>query len=79
LARRPRDGRWAGLARHQLFEGRDLAVTTDFRTLFTEVRDAPSRRASRAPLFSGLQGHAAVARALSHSLAPDAGARAAAT
>jgi uncharacterized protein (DUF1501 family) len=30
-------GRWPGLAPHQLFEGRDLAVTTDFRSLFTEV------------------------------------------
>jgi uncharacterized protein (DUF1501 family) len=30
-------GRWPGLAREQLFDGRDLAVTTDFRTLFAEV------------------------------------------
>jgi uncharacterized protein (DUF1501 family) len=30
-------GRWPGLGREQLFEGRDLAVTTDFRSLFTEV------------------------------------------
>src|SRR5207253_1292336 len=30
-------GRWPGLAHHQLFEGRDLAVTTDFRTLFSEI------------------------------------------
>jgi uncharacterized protein (DUF1501 family) len=30
-------GRWPGLAREQLFEGRDLAVTTDFRALFAEV------------------------------------------
>ena len=30
-------GRWPGLAREGLFEGRDLAVTTDFRTLFSEV------------------------------------------
>jgi uncharacterized protein (DUF1501 family) len=30
-------GRWPGLAREQLHEGRDLAVTTDFRSLFTEV------------------------------------------
>src|SRR4030095_9316423 len=26
-------GRWPGLGQHQLFEGRDLAVTTDFRGL----------------------------------------------
>ena len=30
-------GRWPGLARERLFEARDLAVTTDFRTLFSEV------------------------------------------
>ncbi len=30
-------GRWPGLARPQLFEGRDLTVTTDFRALFSEV------------------------------------------
>ncbi len=30
-------GRWPGLAREQRFEGRDLAVTTDFRSVFSEV------------------------------------------
>src|SRR2546426_756394 len=30
-------GRWPGLARERLFEARDLAVTTDFRPLFSEV------------------------------------------
>jgi uncharacterized protein (DUF1501 family) len=30
-------GRWPGLQREQLFEGRDLAVTTDFRDLFGEI------------------------------------------
>jgi uncharacterized protein (DUF1501 family) len=30
-------GRWPGLQPEQLFEGRDLAVTTDFRSLFSEV------------------------------------------
>jgi uncharacterized protein (DUF1501 family) len=30
-------GKWPGLAREQLHEGRDLAVTTDFRSLFAEV------------------------------------------
>jgi uncharacterized protein (DUF1501 family) len=30
-------GRWPGLAPEHLFEQRDLAVTTDFRTLFHEV------------------------------------------
>jgi uncharacterized protein (DUF1501 family) len=30
-------GKWPGLAREQRYEGRDLAVTTDFRTVFSEV------------------------------------------
>ncbi len=30
-------GRWPGLAREQLYEGRDLALTTDFRAVFAEV------------------------------------------
>jgi uncharacterized protein (DUF1501 family) len=30
-------GRWPGLAREQRFEGRDLAVTTDFRDVFGEI------------------------------------------
>src|SRR5918992_3258793 len=30
-------GQWPGLAPEQLYEGRDLALTTDFRTVFGEV------------------------------------------
>jgi uncharacterized protein (DUF1501 family) len=30
-------GKWPGLQRDQLYEGRDLALTTDFRTVFAEV------------------------------------------
>ncbi|HEV3485936.1 MAG TPA: DUF1501 domain-containing protein, partial [Vicinamibacterales bacterium] len=30
-------GKWPGLASGQLFEGRDLAVTTDFRDVFADV------------------------------------------
>jgi uncharacterized protein (DUF1501 family) len=30
-------GRWPGLTRDQRFDGRDLAVTTDFRDVFSEV------------------------------------------
>jgi len=30
-------GKWPGLEREQLFEGRDLAVTTDFRDVFGEL------------------------------------------
>jgi uncharacterized protein (DUF1501 family) len=30
-------GRWPGLAPDRLYEGRDLALTTDFRSVFGEV------------------------------------------
>jgi uncharacterized protein (DUF1501 family) len=30
-------GRWPGLAPEQLYEGRDLALTTDFRSVFNEI------------------------------------------
>ena len=30
-------GKWPGLKNDQLFEGRDLALTTDFRDVFGEV------------------------------------------
>jgi uncharacterized protein (DUF1501 family) len=30
-------GQWPGLAREQLYQGRDLALTTDFRSVFAEV------------------------------------------
>ena len=30
-------GKWPGLAPEQLYEGRDLALTTDFRTVFSEI------------------------------------------
>ncbi len=30
-------GRWPGLEQEQLYEGRDLALTTDFRAVFSEV------------------------------------------
>jgi len=45
-------GRWPGLAPDRLFEGRDLAVTTDFRSLFTEVATRHLAVAA-SPLFPG--------------------------
>ena len=30
-------GRWPGLKTDQLYEGRDLALTTDFRDVFAEI------------------------------------------
>jgi uncharacterized protein (DUF1501 family) len=47
-------GRWPGLGHHQLFEGRDLAVTTDFRTLFSEVATR-HLGVSAVPIFPGLR------------------------
>jgi uncharacterized protein (DUF1501 family) len=46
-------GRWPGLAREQLFEGRDLAVTTDFRHLFSEIARRHLGVPASAPLFPG--------------------------
>ena len=46
-------GRWPGLRRDQLFEGRDLAVTTDFRHLFAEVAQHHLAIPAEAPLFPG--------------------------
>ena len=46
-------GKWPGLAREQLYEGRDLAVTTDFRNLFAEVAVRHLGVPVAAPLFPG--------------------------
>jgi uncharacterized protein (DUF1501 family) len=48
-------GRWPGLAPEQLFEGRDLAVTTDFRNLFGEVAVRHLGVPLSAPLFPGFR------------------------
>ncbi|HZI84864.1 MAG TPA: DUF1501 domain-containing protein, partial [Casimicrobiaceae bacterium] len=49
-------GRWPGLAREQLYEGRDLTVTTDFRALFAEVAGRQLGIAHPATLFPGWAG-----------------------
>ena len=49
-------GRWPGLAREQRFEERDLAVTTDFRTLFAEVAGRHLGVALPASLLPGWKG-----------------------
>jgi uncharacterized protein (DUF1501 family) len=46
-------GHWPGLQPEQLFEGRDLAVTTDFRHLFAEVAARHLGIPPSAPLFPG--------------------------
>ena len=44
-------GRWPGLASEQLYEGRDLALTTDFRNVFSEVLVKHMRVNDIAPVF----------------------------
>ncbi len=48
-------GSWPGLAREQLYEQRDLAVTTDFRNLFAEVAVRHLGLSPTAPLFPGFR------------------------
>jgi uncharacterized protein (DUF1501 family) len=46
-------GRWPGLARDQRYDGRDLAVTTDFRDVFGEVVVRHLGLTNTAPVFPG--------------------------
>ena len=46
-------GRWPGLAPEQRYEGRDLAVTTDFRSVFAEVTKAHMGLQSTQHVFPG--------------------------
>jgi uncharacterized protein (DUF1501 family) len=46
-------GRWPGIARERLFEGRDLEVTTDFRNLFGEIALRHLGIPAANPLFPG--------------------------
>ncbi|MCE2899984.1 MAG: DUF1501 domain-containing protein [Gemmatimonas sp.] len=49
-------GRWPGLAPDQLYEGRDLALTTDFRAVFSEVAARHLGAAQMDALFPGYRG-----------------------
>ena len=46
-------GRWPGLAPEQLYEGRDLALTTDFRAVFAEVVSRHLGATNLAAIFPG--------------------------
>src|SRR5687768_10734759 len=46
-------GRWPGLQREQLHEGRDLALTTDFRTVFSEIASRHLGASNPGELFPG--------------------------
>ena len=52
-------GKWPGLEREQLYEGRDLALTTDFRTVLSEIID---RRLGNRNLRAVFPGFAADAK-----------------
>jgi uncharacterized protein (DUF1501 family) len=49
-------GRWPGLAREQRYEGRDLSVTTDFRTVFSDVVRGHLGLAETRTVFPGFNG-----------------------
>jgi uncharacterized protein (DUF1501 family) len=46
-------GDWPGLEREQLYEGRDLALTTDFRDVFGEIVSSHLGVDDTAPVFPG--------------------------
>jgi uncharacterized protein (DUF1501 family) len=46
-------GKWPGLAPEQRYEGRDLAITTDFRAVFSEVLRGHLAPADLAAVFPG--------------------------
>jgi uncharacterized protein (DUF1501 family) len=46
-------GQWPGLEREQRYEGRDLAITTDFRDVFGEVADSHLSPKNPDALFPG--------------------------
>jgi uncharacterized protein (DUF1501 family) len=48
-------GRWPGLEKHQLYEGRDLAVTTDFRAVLSELVSEHLGQKNIAQVFPGFQ------------------------
>jgi len=50
-------GRWPGLANEQLNEGRDLAVTTDFRQVLGEAVAKTIGAANLELVFPGAQLH----------------------
>jgi len=50
-------GKWPGLDDHQLNEGRDLALTTDFRTVIGEILARHIGVKDLAPVFPGFDNH----------------------
>jgi len=50
-------GKWPGLDDHQLNEGRDLALTTDFRSVIGEILTKHIGVKDLAPVFPGFDNH----------------------
>jgi uncharacterized protein (DUF1501 family) len=48
-------GKWPGLEKEQLFEGRDLAVTTDFRSVLSELIRGHLGQTDLGAVFPGYQ------------------------
>ena len=48
-------GKWPGLEKEQLFEGRDLAVTTDFRAVLSELVSGHLGQKDLGPVFPGFK------------------------
>jgi len=48
-------GKWPGLEKEQLFEGRDLAVTTDYRDVLGELVSGHLGQKNLAQVFPGYQ------------------------
>ena len=57
-------GRWPGLDQSQLYEGRDLAVTTDFRSVLGEAVSHQLGSAALNQAFPGFENDAGVHRML---------------
>ena len=49
-------GKWPGLQPEQLYEGRDLALTTDFRSVFAEVAGRHLGATQLGEVFPGYSG-----------------------
>jgi uncharacterized protein (DUF1501 family) len=49
-------GTWPGLEREQLYEGRDLALTTDFRAVFADVLTTHLEAQNLSTVFPGYEG-----------------------
>jgi uncharacterized protein (DUF1501 family) len=51
-------GQWPGLANHQLYDGADLAVTTDYRRVLSELVTRRLGNSNLASVFPGYTGYA---------------------